>query len=129
MSLPSCLSFGSAAPLRLTLLLAVLALLAGIRTAQAQDGRAILLKTLQVYQSFNSYSGQANVDTMMIAPNGQTIKHIGSSSVMKLQRPNKIYLFFQTPIGSRSIYQRWNQLQRVRRHAESVSDRSDGSRH
>jgi outer membrane lipoprotein-sorting protein len=112
--------------LRPTLFLTVIALFAGIGTAQAQnaqtvqkhkaqtagtapaaptqDGRAILLKTLQLYQSLNSYSGQANVDTMMLSPTNQTIKHIGSSSVMKLQRPNKIYLYFQTPIGSRRIY-------------------------
>lgn len=96
--------FRNARPLRLTLLLAVAALYTAAGTAQAQDGRAILLKTLKMYQSLNSYSGQANVDTLMIDTNGTTVKHIGSSSVMKLQRPNKIYLFFQTPIGSRSIY-------------------------
>jgi outer membrane lipoprotein-sorting protein len=96
--------FRSGRPLRLTLCFTLVALLTGIRPAQAQDGRPILLKALKFYQTLNSYSGQSNVDTMMIAPNGQTIKHIGSSSAMKLQRPNKIYLFFQTPIGSRSIY-------------------------
>ncbi len=90
--------------LRLTLLLSVSALLAGTGRAQAQDGTSILRKTLKMYQSLTSYSGQANVDTMMIGMDGQTIKHIGSSSVMKLLRPNKIYLFFQTPVGSRSIY-------------------------
>ncbi|MCW3054982.1 MAG: putative periplasmic protein [Chthonomonadales bacterium] len=88
------------------LLLSMIALLSGIGAVQAQetDGRALLLKTLTLYQKFNSYSGQANVDTIMVDSTGQTIKHIGSSSVMKLQRPNKIYIFFQTPIGSRSIY-------------------------
>ncbi len=94
----------STRPLKLTLLFAVLALLSGIRTAQAQDGRAILLKTLKMYQSLTSYSGEANVDTLMVDDKGQTVKHIGSSSVMKFQRPNKIYIFFQTPIGSRRIY-------------------------
>jgi outer membrane lipoprotein-sorting protein len=84
--------------------LAVFVLLAGSGAAQAQDGQAILLKTLKLYQSLHSYAGQANVDTMMITPEGQTVKHIGSSTVMKLLKPNKIYLFFQTPIGSRSIY-------------------------
>jgi len=90
----------------LYLVLSMIALFAGIGAVQAQetDGRALLLKTLALYQKFNSYSGQANVDTIMVDATGQTIKHIGSSSVMKLQRPNKIYIFFQTPIGSRSIY-------------------------
>lgn len=96
--------FRAGRPLRLILLLNVFALFAGIGTAQAQDARAIMLKTLQMYQSLSSYSGQANVDTMMLSQSGQTIKHIGSSAVMKLQRPNKIYLYFQTPIGSRKIY-------------------------
>ena len=86
------------------LLLIMFALLSVVGEAQETDGRAILLKTLTLYQKFNSYSGQANVDTMMVDMAGQTIKHIGSSSVMKLQRPNKIYIFFQTPIGSRSIF-------------------------
>ncbi len=71
---------------------------------QPQSGTAILLKTIQSYQSLNSYVGQANVDTLMLNTTGQTVKHIGSSSVMKLQRPNKLSLFFQTPIGSRRIY-------------------------
>ena len=97
-------SFRHRSVLHRALFLTVIALLSGIRTAQAQDGRAILLKTLKMYQAFQSYQGQANVDTLMIDLNGQTIKHIGSSTFMKLQRPNKIYLFFQTPIGSRSIY-------------------------
>lgn len=88
----------------LTLLLSLSALCVGIGKAQAQDGMSVLLKTMKMYQSLNSYSGNANVDTMMIDPKGQTVKHIGSASVMKFQRPNKIYLYFQTPIGSRKIY-------------------------
>ena len=98
------LAFRIGSPRRYTLLLAVLALFTGVRTAHAQDGRELLLKTLKMYQSLNSYAGQANVDTMMLDPNGKTVKHIGSSTVMKFQRPNKIFLYFQTPIGSRSIY-------------------------
>lgn len=96
--------FGAGRPLVLALLLTLTALFVGGGSAQAQDGKAILLKMVKMYQAFNSYSGQANVDTMMLDPQGRTIKHIGSSSVMKFQRPNKIYLYFQTPIGSRSIY-------------------------
>jgi outer membrane lipoprotein-sorting protein len=97
-------SFRNGRLLQRTLILGVVLLLSGLGTAKAQDGRTILLKTLKMYQSFQSYQGQANVDTLMIDENGTTIKHIGSSTVMKLQRPNKIYIFFQTPIGSRSIY-------------------------
>ena len=96
--------FRAGMSLRLTLVLTLLALVMETVTAQAQDGRAILLKTLQVYQQFVSYSGSANVDTMMLDSTGKAIKHIGSSSVMKLVKPNKIYIFFQTPIGSRKIY-------------------------
>ena len=91
-------------PLRSTLVLTLFALLLGTQKAQAQDGRTVLMKTAQTYQQFTSYSGQANVDTMMMDAKGVAIKHIGSSSVMKLVKPNKIYIFFQTPIGSRSIY-------------------------
>ncbi|MCW3096222.1 MAG: putative periplasmic protein [Chthonomonadaceae bacterium] len=88
----------------LTLLLTFLATLAGIQMAQAQDGRSILLKTLRYYQSLHSYLGQANVDTLMIDTNGQTVKHVGSSALMKMQRPNKIFIFLENPISSRKIY-------------------------
>ena len=96
--------FRSGRPRHLALILTALALFVGTGSAQAQDARSILAKMMQLYQALNSYSGQANVDTMMIAQNGQTIKHIGLSSVMKLQKPNKIFLYFQTPVGSRNIY-------------------------
>jgi outer membrane lipoprotein-sorting protein len=86
------------------ILLTFMGLLSGIRTAQAQDGRSILLKTLHFYQSFHSYLGQSNVDTLMIDTSGQVVRHVGSSSIMKMQRPNKIYLFLQNSTGSRRVY-------------------------
>jgi outer membrane lipoprotein-sorting protein len=98
------LMFQKGRMLLLTLLLTFLATLSGSRTAQAQDGRSILLKTLHFYQSFHSYLGQSNVDTLMIDTSGQVVKHVGSSSIMKMQRPNKIYLFLQNPTGSRQVY-------------------------
>lgn len=97
------LPFQNCRPLRLILLTCV-ALLSGSRTAQAQDGRAILLKAMHFYHSFHSYMGQANLDTLMLAQNGQTVKHIGSSTALEFQRPNKIYIFLQNPLGSRAIY-------------------------
>jgi outer membrane lipoprotein-sorting protein len=90
--------------LRLTLFVASVALFSAFQPAQAQDGRAILLKTMHFYQSLQSYAGRANVDTLMYGQNGQTIKHIGSATYMKMQRPNKIYIFLQNPNGSRTIY-------------------------
>ena len=52
--------------LSLTSLLIMMGSISGIRTAQAEDGRAILLKAIHLYHTFHSYKGQANVDTLMI---------------------------------------------------------------
>jgi len=88
----------------LTLLLTAATLLCGIGAAKAEDGRAILLKAIHLYQTFHSYKGQANVDTLLVGTDGKVVKHVGSSSTMKFQRPNKIYLLIQNPAGSRVIY-------------------------
>lgn len=90
--------------LRPILILTLLALMAGSRTAQAQDGRSILLKTLHYYHSLHSYVGRANIDTLMFAQNGETLKHIGACSILEMQRPSKLYVSLQSPDGSRSIY-------------------------
>ena len=89
---------------RLTLLLTAMALLTGARTAQAQDGRTIMLKSMRFYHSFKSYLGQANIDTFMLAQSGKTVKHLGAMTSLKLQRPNKIYVHIENPAGSRTIY-------------------------
>jgi outer membrane lipoprotein-sorting protein len=99
-----CFRFRNSFLRRSTLLLTLMTLLMGSRMAQAQDGRSILLKTLHYYHSLHSYSGRANVDTLMYSESGQTVKHIGSSSILEMQRPNKLYIFLQSPDGSRSIY-------------------------
>jgi len=100
----SFLLLGKGRFLILTLLLIMMGSVAGIRAAQAEDGRAILLKAIRLYHTFHSYKGQANVDTLMIGTDGKVIKHVGSSSTMKFQRPNKISLFIQNPAGSRAVY-------------------------
>ncbi|MCW3053766.1 MAG: putative periplasmic protein [Chthonomonadales bacterium] len=88
----------------MTLMLTAATLLSGIRTAQAEDGKAILLKAIHLYHTFHSYKGQANVDTLLVGTDGKVVKHVGSSSTMKFQRPNKISLFIQNPAGSRAVY-------------------------
>ncbi len=91
--------------MHLALLLALLVLVAKPPAAQAQeDGRAILLKAIQFYHTFHSYIGQANVDTLMYSPKGEVIKHVGSTTMLKLQRPDKIYVYLVNPGGSRMIY-------------------------
>ena len=84
--------------------LALAGLFVTTQPARAQDGRTILLKTMQFYGALHSYGGQANTDTMMLNAGGKLVKQVGASSVMKMVRPNKIYLFLQNPAGSRAIY-------------------------
>lgn len=86
------------------LLLTLSLCMGGSQAARAQDGHTILTKALQMYQGLHSYVGWANVDTMMVGPDGKTIKSVSASSVMKLQQPDNIYLFLQNVNGSRSIY-------------------------
>ncbi len=61
-------------------------------------------KTIDTYHRLNSYQGQANVDMLFVDGSGQTVKHVGSASRMKFQRPNRLYLSFSTPAGSRFVY-------------------------
>jgi len=89
--------------LRLPALLTLLLLLTGIGKAQAQDGRAILLKTLKAYQALHSYSGEATVAMTIVPPKGTAFTG-RSSSFMAFQRPNKIHLRLASTHSSRNIY-------------------------
>jgi len=89
--------------LHLSALLTLLLLLAGGGTAQAQDGRAILLKTRKAYQALNSYSGEAAVTLTIRTPQGTAFTG-KSSSTMSFQRPNKIHLLVVSTHSSRNIY-------------------------
>jgi hypothetical protein len=76
-----------------------------IRTAHAQqDGIALLSKVMSAYQKLSSYAGEANVDTILLGPKGEIIKQVGSSSVMKYVKPNKLRLNFSTSAGTRTIW-------------------------
>jgi len=87
----------------LTALLTMIGLLTGVGTAQAQDARAILLKTLKAYQALNTYSGEATV-AMTIRPQQGTAFTGKSSSAMTFQRPNKIHIRLASTHSSRNIY-------------------------
>ncbi|MCW3053365.1 MAG: putative periplasmic protein [Chthonomonadales bacterium] len=89
--------------LHLSALLTLLLLLAGGGTAQAQDGRTILLKTRKAYQALNSYSGEAAVALTIRTQQGGAFTG-KSSSTMSFQRPNKIHILVASTHSSRNIY-------------------------
>jgi outer membrane lipoprotein-sorting protein len=89
--------------LTLTLLTACVGSIAG-RAGTLTDGRDILQKSFGTYLRMTSYYGRANTDSLLLDTNGRALKQIGTSVDIKYKRPNKLFLSFLTPVGSRVVW-------------------------
>ncbi len=68
------------------------------------DGREVLEKSFSTYLRMTSYYGRANTDSLLLDSNGHAIHEIGTSVEIKYKRPNKLFLHFMTPVGSRIVW-------------------------
>jgi outer membrane lipoprotein-sorting protein len=71
--------------------------------AQAQDGKALLMKVMQAYQGLSSYEGTASV-TNLIVRQGKSAPVAAVTTVMKYKKPNKLHLAMTTSRGSKQVY-------------------------